>query len=217
MYPAHSPTVAILGDSQVKYLHTKFDSSCRQFPTMFVSLSGGCISDFHQEVDLLPPSVRIVLLHIATNDLASHDPQPVLQRYIDLLHHLQTRPGIQLVICTHILPRIINRHLRLPNRQFTDAFNHRADNFNQQLTNICMTTPGLFVGVDIMGANLRALFPCLLRRIPRQRGTPAPDLNWPTLEEAARMEHTRRRLPRRDQPRRNLSRRTPPSHDQRPN
>ncbi|KAM7314247.1 hypothetical protein ISCGN_004032 [Ixodes scapularis] len=181
MYPHYSPTVAVLGDSQVKYLHTRFDPSCRQFPTMFFSVIGGYIPDFHQEVDLLPPSVRIVILHVATNDLASQDHQPVRQHYLDLLHHIQTRPGIQLVVCSHVLPRIINRHLHFPNRHFTDAFNHRAGIFDRQLTDIRMSTPGLFfythnlqacglphvmaadglhpsfAGVHIMSRNLRAL------------------------------------------------------------
>ncbi|CAN7979205.1 unnamed protein product [Ixodes persulcatus] len=85
---------------------------------MFVSVSGGYIPDFHQEVDLLPPSVRIVILHVATNDLASQDPQPVRQHYVDLLRHIQTRPSIELVFCSHVLPRIISRHLHFPNRHF---------------------------------------------------------------------------------------------------
>ncbi|CAN7986164.1 unnamed protein product [Ixodes hexagonus] len=149
---------------------------------MFVSLSGGYIADLHQEVDLLPPSVRIVILHIGTNDLASLDPQPVLQRYLDLLQHIQTRPGIQLVVCGHVLPRGINRRLQFPNRRFMDGFNHRAAIFNRHLTNIC-----IFAGVDAMGRNLRALIPYLLGRIPRLHGTPAPDVHWPTLAEAAQM------------------------------
>ncbi|CAN7989908.1 unnamed protein product [Ixodes pacificus] len=209
MYPHYSPTVAVLGDSQVKYLHTRFDPSCRQFPTMFVSVSGGYIADFHQEVDLLPPSVRIVILHVATNDLASRDPQPVRQHYLDLLHHIQTRPGIQLVVCSHVLPRIINRHLHFPNRHFTDAFNHRAGVFNRQLTDIC-----IFAGVHIMSRNLRALIPCLLRRTPRPQGASAPDLHWPTLGEATRMQHTEAR---RGQPRRTQPRQIRPHGNQRPN
>ncbi|KAG0443644.1 hypothetical protein HPB47_014684 [Ixodes persulcatus] len=222
----------------MKYLHTRFDRSCRQFPTMSVSVSGGYIPDFHQEADLLPPSVRIVILHVATNDLASQDPQPVRQHYVDLLHHIQTRPGIQLVVCSHVLPRIISRNLHFPNRHFTDAFNHQAGIFNRQLTDICMSTPGQcfythnlqacgrprvlaadglhpsFAGVHIMSRNLRALIPCLLRRTPRPQGASAPDLHWPTLGEGTRMQHTEAR---RGQPRRTQPRRIRPHGNQRPN
>ncbi|EEC03748.1 hypothetical protein IscW_ISCW003383 [Ixodes scapularis] len=144
MYADHSPTV----DLQVRYLLTKFDPSCRQFLTTFVSVSGGYTPNFHQGDDLLPPSVRIVPLHVSTNDLASHG----LQHYLDLLHYIQTKPGIQLVFCCHILPRIINRHLHSPNRHFTDTLSHRAGIFNH------------FAGVDIMDRNLRALIPCILWR-----------------------------------------------------
>lgn len=42
MYPYHASVVAVLGDSQVKYLHTQFQASCRQLPSIIVSRSGGC-------------------------------------------------------------------------------------------------------------------------------------------------------------------------------
>ncbi|KAG0438945.1 hypothetical protein HPB47_016814, partial [Ixodes persulcatus] len=174
------------------------------FPTMFVSVISSCIPDFHQKVDLLPPSVRIVILHVTTNDLAFHDPQPVLQHYLDLLHNIRTRPGIQLIVCCHIVPWIINRHLHSSNRHFTDAFNHRARIFNRQLTDLCMSTPDPFFHMhNLQACRLpralaadglhpsfaKALIPCLLRQILRPRGALALDSHWLTLGEDARMQH----------------------------
>lgn len=60
---------------------------------MIVSRSGDCLDDFKEQIDQLPPSVRIVVLHIGTNDLSTSYVSTAFFRHFNLVFHAQSRPG----------------------------------------------------------------------------------------------------------------------------
>ncbi|XP_064464399.1 uncharacterized protein LOC135375668 [Ornithodoros turicata] len=183
----------------------------RTAPTMFVTRSGGRIADFLEEVDQLPPSVRVVVLHCGTNDMPYSDPDSAIRHYVQLLDHIRSRGNIDLVVCTLILPRSFNRRRSYPDRRREFQCNPRAYGFNMRLRDLCKRSPDLyfldhgfhrqpptrvlaadglhpnFEGVRQIADRVRTLLPRLLRRLPvhKEGGTGTPDPVWPTIQEAA--------------------------------
>ncbi|XP_064463001.1 uncharacterized protein LOC135395538 [Ornithodoros turicata] len=185
-YPFYAPVIAVLGDSQTKYLRFHFDPRSRTAPTMFVSKSGGRIADFKEEVDQLPASVRVVVLHCGTNDMPDTDPDMAIRRYVQLIDHIRSRGNIELV-CN---PRAFafNQRLMTLCRGARDLY-FLDHGFHRQPPTRVLAADGLhpsFEGVTQIAHRLRSLVPRLLRRLPtRTASTGTPDPVWPTLQEAA--------------------------------
>lgn len=222
-YPSYAPVVAVIGDSQTKHLLHHFDPRSRVMPTMFVSRSGGRILDFLEEVDQLPASVRIVVLHCGTNDMPHAEPVQALRDYERLIQRTRARGNIQMAVCTLVLPRSRNRRLPYTGRRREYQCNPRATAFNRRLVQLCRRSKDLcyldhlfhrrpptqvlaadglhpnFNGVRLISQNLRDLLPRLLRRLPphRPNNAAAPDPVWPTPQEAATIEERRQQRQRR--------------------
>ncbi|XP_064479667.1 uncharacterized protein LOC135392988 isoform X1 [Ornithodoros turicata] len=192
----------------------------RSTPTMFVSRSGGRILDFIEEVDLLPASVRVVVLHCGTNDMPFVEPKLAISHYQTLLERIRARGGIEMAVCTLVLPRSYNRRRPFIDRRREFQCNPRAHAFNRQLVQLCRRSRDLFYldhgfyrrrpthvlaadglhpnfeGVRMMSCHLQDLIPHLLRQLPPRRADAPvnPDPVWPTPQEAAmlRRRHSER-------------------------
>lgn len=97
-------TVAIVGTSIIKYLHTLviFNGSG---PTV-VSKSGGVISDFFSIVDSLPRHVNSIFLQIGSNDICRLPPFQCAILFNNLILHIrQKRPDVTIIISS-VPPRL---------------------------------------------------------------------------------------------------------------
>lgn len=140
---------SILGDSQVKYKHQKFDMSCDRFPTLFVTRTCSHIDDFHEEIDLLPPTVIIVVFRVGTNDLGHCSLQVAEKRYGRLQRLVLSRPEFSVVVCRHGFSRSENRR-RAPRTHhscqgFITNFKRRAGVLKRILAKKGLSTCGVFL------------------------------------------------------------------------
>ncbi|KAG0443903.1 hypothetical protein HPB47_014402 [Ixodes persulcatus] len=136
-FPAHPPTTAIIGDSQVKYVHQHFDPADQHSPA-FISQPGATILSATHLLDFVPRGVTRLILHLGTNDLATTGVSSALARYRNLLGLIrERRPDILHVYATLVLPRSPNRRRGSSNRGFVARFNGRARAFNGRLRGLC--------------------------------------------------------------------------------
>lgn len=97
-------TVAFLGSSIIKYLHTLllFNGSG---PTV-VSKSGGVIRDFFAVVDKLPSHVSCIFLQIGSNDICRLPPFQCAILFNNLIVYIrQKRPDVTIIISS-VPPRL---------------------------------------------------------------------------------------------------------------
>ncbi|XP_064464780.1 zinc finger protein 135-like [Ornithodoros turicata] len=133
---------------------------------MFVSKSGGRIAHFEEEVDQLPASVRVVVLHCGTNDMPDTDPDMAIRRYVQLIDHIRSQGNIELV-CN---PRAFAFSQRLMTlcRSARDLY-FLDHGFHRQPPTRVLAADGLhpsFEGVTQIAHRLQSLVPRLLRRLP---------------------------------------------------
>ncbi|KAH8027135.1 hypothetical protein HPB51_002318 [Rhipicephalus microplus] len=109
--------MAIVGDSQLKYLHQHFNPASPHSPA-FICQPGACIGDIGELLDFVPKGTSNLILHIGTNDLANTDASTAFNRYVALLDRIRhERPDIPMVFATIVLPRAPNQRLRRHNRR----------------------------------------------------------------------------------------------------
>ncbi|KAH8022016.1 hypothetical protein HPB51_020626 [Rhipicephalus microplus] len=129
-FPIHGASTAIVGDSQLKYLHQHFDPASPHSPA-FICQPGACIGDIGELLDFVPKGTSNLILHIGTNDLANTDAPTAFNRYVALLNRIRLeRPDIPMVFATLVLPRAPNQRLRRHNwraREGVFYANHRID------------------------------------------------------------------------------------------
>ncbi|KAH6929202.1 hypothetical protein HPB50_024158 [Hyalomma asiaticum] len=90
----------LIGDSQIKYMHTEFNPNSAGTPA-FICQPGARIEDLHN---------LLIILHVGTNDLASTKGSVVFTRYRSLLHAVFKKcPSVRRIFGTLILPRSTNR------------------------------------------------------------------------------------------------------------
>ncbi|KAH7984983.1 hypothetical protein HPB52_025198 [Rhipicephalus sanguineus] len=136
-YPVNTPTTAVVGDSQTKYIHQYFDPLCNGAPA-FISQSGATIGDVRDLLDLVPRSASCLILHVGTTDVASSSGHEAFAKYRDLLESIaKDRPEIRRIYATLILPRSGNRRQRNRNLTFVRRCNKEASVFNDMLRNFC--------------------------------------------------------------------------------
>ncbi|KAH7938686.1 hypothetical protein HPB51_028796 [Rhipicephalus microplus] len=93
-FPIHGASTAIVGDSQLKYLHQHFDPASPPSPA-FICQPGACIADIGELLDFVPKGTSNLILHIGTNDLANTDAPTAFNRYVALLDRIRhDRPDI---------------------------------------------------------------------------------------------------------------------------
>lgn len=136
-YPVHTPTTAVVGDSQTKYIHQYFDPLSNGAPA-FISQCGATIGDVRDLLGLVPRSASCLILHVGTVDVASCSGHEAFAKYRDLLESIaKYRPEIRRIYATLILPRSGNRRQRNCNLTFVRRCNREASVFNNMLRNFC--------------------------------------------------------------------------------
>ncbi|KAH8029663.1 hypothetical protein HPB51_002220 [Rhipicephalus microplus] len=143
-FPIHGASTAIVGDSQLKYLHQHFDPASPHSPA-FICQPGACIGDIGELLDFVPKGTSNLILHIGTNDLANTDAPTAFNRYVALLDRIRhERPDIPMVFATLVLPRAPNQRLRRHNWRAVRRFNFEAREFNLRLLSLCHEREGIF-------------------------------------------------------------------------
>ncbi|KAH8022960.1 hypothetical protein HPB51_006390 [Rhipicephalus microplus] len=143
-FPIHRASTAIVGDSQLKYLHQHFDMASPHSPA-FICQPGACIGDIGELLDFVPKGTSNLILHIGTNDLANTDAPTAFNRYVALLDRIRhERPDIPMVFATLVLPRAPNQRLRRHNWRAVRRFNFEAREFNLRLLSSCHEREGVF-------------------------------------------------------------------------
>ncbi|KAH8009886.1 hypothetical protein HPB51_021684 [Rhipicephalus microplus] len=144
MFPIHGASIAIIGDSQLKYLHQHFDPASSHSPA-FICQHGACIGDIGELLDFIPKGTSNLILHIGTNDLANTHAPTAFDRYVALLDGIRhERPDIPVVFATLVLPRAPNQRLRRHNWRAVRRFNFEARDFNLRLLSLCHERKGVF-------------------------------------------------------------------------
>ncbi|KAG0414434.1 hypothetical protein HPB47_008378 [Ixodes persulcatus] len=137
-YPKYVPTAAVVGGSQVKYIHEHFDPRRKDAPA-FIGQSGSRILDVSDLLDWLPPTVTTLALHVGGNNLTTTGAECAFYRYRDILHHLsRERPEITTVYVTRVLPRYLNRRRRERTLENVFRFNQEVRQFNERLRQLCL-------------------------------------------------------------------------------
>ncbi|KAG0443988.1 hypothetical protein HPB47_014311 [Ixodes persulcatus] len=143
-YPNFITTTAVIGDSQMKYLHQHFDPHRKDAPA-FISQTGARISDIGGLMDFLPRTVTTLVLHVGANDLTTIGAAAAFNRYRDLLHNIsRERPEITSVFATLALPRYLNRRRGERGLDAVRRDNQEAWRFNERLRDHCRRVAGLF-------------------------------------------------------------------------
>ncbi|KAH8009206.1 hypothetical protein HPB51_012704 [Rhipicephalus microplus] len=121
--PIHGASTAIVGDSQLKYLHQHFDPASPHSPA-FICQLGACIGDIGELLNFVPKAFN---------------------RYVALLDRIRhERPDIPIVFATLVLPRAPNQRLRRHNWRAVRRFNFEAREFNLRLLSLCHEREGVF-------------------------------------------------------------------------
>ncbi|KAH8010012.1 hypothetical protein HPB51_024362 [Rhipicephalus microplus] len=142
--PIHGAATAIVGDSQLKYLHQHFDPASPH-SRAFICQPGACIGDIGELLDFVPKGTSNLILHIGTNDLANTDAPTAFNRYVALLDRIRhEKPDIPTVFATLVLPRAPNQRLRRHNWRAVRWFNFEAREFNLRLLSLCHEREGVF-------------------------------------------------------------------------
>lgn len=143
-YPVHITSTAVIGDSQIKYVHQNFDPHRRDAPA-FICQSGAGIRDLWSLMDFVPRTVTTLVLHIGTNDLSCVGADTAFGKYREFLRFLfSERPEIRTVHATLVLPRMVNRRRGRPNWPAVRRFNAEAYRFNGLLRQHCRRTRSLY-------------------------------------------------------------------------
>ncbi|KAH8027057.1 hypothetical protein HPB51_001953 [Rhipicephalus microplus] len=143
-FPIHGASTAIVGDSELKYLHQHFDPASPHSPA-FICQPGACIGDIGELLDFVPKGTSNLILHIGTNDLANTNAPTAFDRYVVLLDRIRhDRPDIPMVFATLVLPRALNQRLRRHNWRAVRRFNFEAREFNLRLLSLCHEREGAF-------------------------------------------------------------------------
>ncbi|CAN8015349.1 unnamed protein product, partial [Ixodes persulcatus] len=144
-YPKFSPTTAILGDSQIKYVFQNFDPHQINCPAL-ISVSGARVTDIIGVLSGFPGTVRTLVFHVGTNDLADHGAAGTLERYGELINAALCRcPFVERVYVTLVLPRFVNRRRGgRNNRAFVTRFNWEAKEFNDAVRERCRRSQRVF-------------------------------------------------------------------------
>ncbi|KAH7957387.1 hypothetical protein HPB52_018406 [Rhipicephalus sanguineus] len=99
-FPLSVPSSAIIGDSQLKYVHNHFDPASTHSPA-FICQPGAYIDDIGNLLDFVPKGISNLILHVGTNDIAGTDARTALDRYAALLERIRSdRPDITMVFAT---------------------------------------------------------------------------------------------------------------------
>ncbi|KAH6943508.1 hypothetical protein HPB50_022416 [Hyalomma asiaticum] len=143
-FPKTITRTVLIGDSQIKYLHTEFNPNCAGTPA-FICQPGARIEDLHNLLQFVPATATTVILHVGTNDLASTKGSVVFTRYRSLLHAVFKKcPNVRRVFSTLILPRTTNRRRGNNNRAFVRKVNKEASFFNERLRQFCRRSMHIF-------------------------------------------------------------------------
>lgn len=142
-YPHHVTSTAVVGDSQMRYVHNHFDPARGDAPA-FIARGGAHISDVENLMDFVPRTVTTLVLHVGTCDVASAGADKAIQRFRDLLEFIaMERAEICTVHATLVLPRSLNRRRKVPDWRSVNHFNREASRFNALLRQLSRRTRGL--------------------------------------------------------------------------
>ncbi|KAH6920681.1 hypothetical protein HPB50_011727 [Hyalomma asiaticum] len=143
-FPVCVPSSAIIGDSQLKYVHNHFDPSSPHSPA-FICQPGAKIADIGNLLDFVPKGVSTLILHVGTNDIATEEASKTFGRYVALVERIRSdRPDIAMVFVSLVLPRGPNERLWRPNWHAVTRFNREATKFNRMLVDWCSKRKGVF-------------------------------------------------------------------------
>ncbi|KAG0420272.1 hypothetical protein HPB47_003587 [Ixodes persulcatus] len=143
-YPEFYYHNAVIGDSQIKYLHQHFDPHRKDAPAS-ISQTGTLISDIGGLMDFLPRTVTTLVLHVGVNDLTTIGVAAAFNRYRDLLHKIsRERREITSVFATLALPRYLNRRHGERGLDAVRRDNQEAWRFNERLRGHCRRVAGMF-------------------------------------------------------------------------
>ncbi|KAG0411516.1 hypothetical protein HPB47_011357 [Ixodes persulcatus] len=143
-YPKYVPTSTVVGDTQVKYIHEHFDPHRKDAPALFTQ-SGASILDVRDLLDLGPPTVTTLVLHVGGNHLTTTGAVRAFNMYCDIFHHLlREGPEITTLYATLVLPRYLNRCRRERTLDNVFRLNQELRQFNERLRQLCLRTAGLF-------------------------------------------------------------------------
>lgn len=140
-FPKCIISTAIIGDSQTKYIYQHFNPHSSNAPG-FITYNGCVFSDVLGLLEHVPGTVRTIMLHVGTNDVAKDGAFASLERLRKLLGDIQSkRPEIGHIYISLVLPRTVNRRLRHSNYRFIKWFNNQVTNFNVGVKKLCRTSP----------------------------------------------------------------------------
>lgn len=180
-FPKHPPTSAVIGNSQTRYLHQHFNPYDTAAPA-FITIRGATTFEIESELPSIPRTVRTLVFHVGTSELEHYGCDETLRRLRRLVNNtLRTRPELQKLVVSCVLPRHTNRRLDRPNDHFVKWFNWEARKFNETIRSYCrrptkvtyvdyqfdslpprrfLAADGLhpsFLGVAVMAQTLRGL------------------------------------------------------------
>lgn len=117
----------------MKYVFSHFDPHCRESPA-FVCYRGARARDLTCEVSAIPKTVKTVVLHVGTNDIASDGAEAALNnlRYL-VSATLRQNEHVDRIFVTLILPRSRNLRTRKDSAPFIRRFNREARWFNERV------------------------------------------------------------------------------------
>ncbi|KAG0432844.1 hypothetical protein HPB47_020472, partial [Ixodes persulcatus] len=126
-FPAHPPTTAIIGDSQVKYVHQHFA------PQINIHL----LSSPNREQPSSAPHIFWIFCPAVSPDSSCIWGPTTSPPLVSRPPLQERRPDILHVYATLVLPRSPNRRRGSSNRGFVARFNGRAHAFNGRLRGLC--------------------------------------------------------------------------------
>ncbi|KAH7977063.1 hypothetical protein HPB52_023376 [Rhipicephalus sanguineus] len=125
-FPLNVPSSAIIGDSQLKYVHDHFNPASPHSPA-FICQPGAYIDDISDLLDFVPKRISNLILHRIRSD----------------------RPDITMVFATPVLPHGPNERLLLRKWRAVTRFNREAREFNFRLLGLHPS----FAGVSLLALN----------------------------------------------------------------
>ncbi|KAH6944239.1 hypothetical protein HPB50_002369 [Hyalomma asiaticum] len=120
-FPKTITRTVLIGDSQIKYMHTEFNPNCAG-TLAFICQPGARIEDLHNPLQFVPATATTVILHAVFKEC----------------------PSVRRIFGTLILPRTTNRRRGNNNGAFVCKVNTEASFFNQRLHQFCRQSAHVF-------------------------------------------------------------------------